>query len=93
MPTESKVPNLDALPPDELVKFAERYEGALFLRARELFPDRPKRYVGAARDLGHYARNMSVAWHLRAAGKVQSAVKYEEICDRIYQKLPRYARW
>ncbi len=93
MSTESKVPNLDAAGPDELTKFAERYEGALFTKARELFPDRPKRYVCAARDLGHYARNLSVAWKLRAEGKVQSAVKYEEICDRIFNNLPRYARW
>jgi hypothetical protein len=40
-----------------------------------------------------YAWNKSTAMILRAEGNIQTAIKYENICDKIYNKLPNYAAW
>lgn len=61
--------------------------------ARSLFPERPKGYMAATAALGHYAHNKAVAMRERAAGRIETAVVYETICDRIYERLPEYARF
>lgn len=60
--------------------------------ARELFPDRPKRYVESTVSLRCYADNKATAMECRLRGDIQSALMYEGICDRIYESLPDYAR-
>jgi hypothetical protein len=30
---------------------------------------------------------------LRAEGKISTAMTYEQICDRLYEELPEFARW
>lgn len=86
--------NLDAMTPEAL------WEWSTFCRqvrplgaARALFPGRPKGYVTATKDLGNYAINKAVAMKERLAGRIQSAKIYEAICDRIYARLPDYARF
>jgi hypothetical protein len=59
----------------------------------QLFPERPKGYVAATRALANYAANKSTAMRCRAKGEVQTAIMYEEICERIYKHLPEFARW
>lgn len=61
--------------------------------ARKLFRDRPKGYVTATRDLGHYAANLATARRCRERGQIESARAYERIADSIYDSLPSFARW
>ena len=61
--------------------------------AAELFPTKPARYVRVTRDLANYASNKGTALACRARGDIPAAQVYEGICERIYAKLPAYARW
>jgi hypothetical protein len=86
--------NLDAYgEPDDLMAFWQRHNGRSINAARELFPDRPHRYVRTARDLANYASNKATAMRCRARGDIATAQMYEGICERIYDALPAYARW
>lgn len=40
-----------------------------------------------------YTWNKSTAMRLRTEGKIDIAIKYEKICEKIYNKLPDYAKW
>ena len=87
--------NLDAMSHDELVNFADKFigNGVRPIRAaRKLFPERPKSYVESTRMLRCYAWNKATAISLRLEGKINGAISYEVICDRIYQELPDYAK-
>lgn len=93
--------NLDAhtIDPDELAHLAfvlGGYAGCVRYApsvARVLFPRRPRRYVATTADLAHYAWNKQAAMRCRLAGEIARAIVYETICDRIYDRLPEYARW
>lgn len=61
--------------------------------ARILFTERPKGYVTATRDLGHYCWNKTTAMACRRRGDIQSAIVYENICETIYNRLPGWAKW
>ncbi len=89
--TECSVPNLDCMYEDELRAFAVTQPSRK--KAREMFPTRPPGYTVAARNVGSYAANKATAMGLRASGEIAQALLYEEVCDRIYQKLPWFARW
>ena len=87
--------NLDSMEYDQLVDFAARFigHGVRPIRAaRELFPEQPKGYVESTRMLRCYAWNKATAVSLRIEGKIESAISYENICDRIYDELPDYAK-
>lgn len=88
---ESNVPNLDALPDDELRAFAVNAKNRS--TARELFPERPPLYTVAAQNLSHYAWNTLTARQCRTRGDIAAAQMYEGIADRIYNQLPPFARW
>ena len=85
--------NLDATDIDDLRAFHDRLRKHLVAEARKLFPDRPQGYLRAARTLKHYASNKATAMELRLAGKINDALTYEGICDRLYSQLPDFARW
>jgi len=94
--TDSNVPNLDAMTPADLWDFWKRCGmsgGVPYGVARDLFPARPMGYVRVVNHLKHYACNKAVAMELRADGKIDRALVYEQICDRIYEGLPDYAKW
>lgn len=94
--SKSGAPNLDAMFPDDLREFGTRatLRGIRPIAlARTLFPDKPKGYVRATRDLGHYAWNKATAMGLRERGEIARALSYEWICDSIYNNLPEFARW
>jgi hypothetical protein len=61
--------------------------------AELLFDGRHKGYMRAAKDVANYAANKAAAMRCRLSGDVQTALMYEGICNRIYDKLPSYARW
>ncbi len=87
-------PNLDGVDPAELWEFWQATNSVRPIRmARRLFPDRPKGYVSVTRDLGCYASNRATAMKCRVEGKISIAQDYETICDRIYSRLPEYAKW
>lgn len=44
-------------------------------------------------DLGDYAHNKADAMRQRLDGNIGAAVTHERLCDIIYKKLPRWARW
>jgi hypothetical protein len=45
------------------------------------------------RDLAEYARVKSNAMALREKGHIRSAQEAEAHCERIYNELPKWARW
>ncbi len=86
------VPNLDCMPSDnECFTFWNKHQNG---RAyRELFPQGGKGTKRAAADLAAYASNKGAAMGCRRRGDIQTALTYEDICDRIYDRLPEFARW
>jgi hypothetical protein len=87
--------NLDSMERDQLIDFAARFVGhgvRPIRAAKELFPEQPKGYVQATRDLRNYAWNKATAMACRLEGKIDTAIAYENICDRIYNELPEYAK-
>jgi hypothetical protein len=85
------VPNLDAVPADELMRFWNNYQSGR--NATSMFPAKPKGYKSATGDLANYASNKATAMQCRIRGEIDTALMYESICDRIYAKLPEYAKW
>lgn len=88
---QCNVPNLDALDKSELMLFWSN--ARTIKKARELFPTRPKGFYRASKDLANYAANKATAMSCRENGSIQTALKYEAICDKIYAALPYWARW
>ncbi len=89
----NNVPNLDAMEPDDLMKFWYRHNCKSRARARALFGEQFSGYINAMRDLANYASNKATAMQCRLRGDVQGALMYEGICERIYSELPPLARW
>jgi hypothetical protein len=85
--------NLDAMFPDDLMKFWNVYRHATKAQRLELFGRTGKGTVTAARDLANYASNKATAMQCRARGDISAAQMYEGICERIYSGLPEFARW
>ena len=85
--------NLDALDFDELDALWRGVSDHPRRYALWLFPHRPKHYVRAARLLALYAVESLQARRYRAQGHIADALKVEERCQVIYEKLPDYARW
>jgi hypothetical protein len=83
--------NLDAMGADELMGFWYRHQNGR--RARDIFPDGGKGTRKATDDLAAYASNKSAAIGCRLRGDIESALMYEGFCDRIYMRLPDFARW
>lgn len=87
------IPNFDAMTEDELMKFWSKYHRPRRKDAEELIGDRRKGFTNIAADLANYACNKSVAMKLRLEGKIETALNYEQQCDRIYERLPEDLRW
>ena len=89
----SSVPNLDAMDPNELWTIWRSWRFASRKMASRLFPDKPKGYVGTMQTLACYASNKATAMGCRLSGNIQSALVYENIADKVYDRLPEYAKW
>ncbi len=85
------VPNLDAEDTETLWAFQQHHQDGRHYR--EIFPAGGKGTKSAAGDLSCYAANKATAMVERLAGRTVSATIYEDICDRIYDGLPQWARW
>lgn len=90
---DNNAPNLDC----ETIEDLRELWGRLHKNPRkvgaELFPKRPGGYVRAAKGLAAYAINKATAMDCRFKGEIATALSYEEICDRIYSRLPSWAKW
>lgn len=53
----------------------------------------PRGAVRVVKDLANYACNKSVAMKEREQGRIKTALDYEGICERIYARLPDWAKW
>jgi hypothetical protein len=89
----SGAPNLDCMTDSDLAAFAESPLREPVRKARAMFPERPRGYVTARYDLNHYAWNLKAARYCRTRGDITGAQVYEDICERIYARLPEFARW
>lgn len=90
---ETGAPNLDAMPRSELQSFCRAIQLAPHVEARKLFPSKPRGYTMATKRLRAYATNIIEAQCFRERGEITAALEYEAVCERIYQRLPTFARW
>ena len=87
----NNVPNLDAMGAGELMEFWSKHRsGRKFL---DIFPDGGLLTMHSTAKLANYAANKATAMRCRLEGNIQTALKYEQICDRIYNELPEWAKW
>lgn len=87
------IPNLDAMPEDELWAFWKRYGRPRRADAAELIGDTRRGYTTICGKLAGYASNKATAISCRLRGDIQAASVYESICESIYQRLPEDCRW
>lgn len=93
---QTNVPNLDAMEPDDLMEFWFLHHGTHYSGGRNhrrLFPNGGKGTRKAAGDLAAYASNKATAMQCRLRGDIETALMYEGIADRIYARLPEFAKW
>jgi hypothetical protein len=56
-------------------------------------PQELREAAGVFTNLAEYARNKASAMENRLNGNIERALYYESLCDGIYRRLPRWARW
>lgn len=86
-----EVPNLDTMEPDDLMEFWKRHQHGR--NQRFLLPAGAKGCRRIVSDLANYAANKATAMRSRLDGNIETALKYESICESIYNGLPAAARW
>lgn len=91
----TNVPNMDAMTSDELWTFWKTYHRPGRKAVYTLFPLRTPRdgAYQATVDLASYASNKATAMECRLRGNIAAAKTYEDIADRIYDRLPTFAKW
>lgn len=85
--------NPDGMAVDDLVDMLHDLNPMTEEKASGLFPKKPRGYVLAAEGLVDYIKFKLEAMAARFNGDIQLALKYEQVLDRIYDSLPKYARW
>ena len=83
--------NIDCMDDVEMLAFWFKYQGGR--NYRELFPQGGNGSKTATADLANYAANKATAWGCRERGDIVIAQYYEDICSRIYRRLPPIAQW
>lgn len=85
--------NLDGMDQSELYTFITATRGSQPRRAaRRLFKGELSGVL-VVRWLNQYARNKVVAMACRERGEVETALRYEKVCEIFYNYLPEYAKW
>ena len=85
--------NLDGMDKSDLHHFIAATRGMNKTRAAgRMFKGLP-RASKVVHDLNNYAWTKLIAMNCREIGKIDKALSYEGICERIYNDLPEYARW
>ena len=85
--------NFDAMSEDDLMGFWLKYSRTSRAQAAELIGDRRKGFTVVAKQLANYASNKATAMACRVRGDIRAALVYEQICDSIYNHLPKDVRW
>lgn len=89
---ENLVPNLDCMESiAELMTFWQKHQRGR--ACAELFPQGGKGTRKACADLANYASNKATETRARLEGRMSDAQVFGNICERIYNKLPQFARW
>lgn len=83
--------NLDTWSPEDLLRFWKMHQRGY--RHRAVFPAGGRGTRIAVAGLASYAANKATAMICRARGDIGAAMMYEGICERIYSRLPGFARW
>lgn len=86
-----EVPNLDAMPAQDLQAFWDKHQNGR--KRADLFPAGVRGCRQATQDLANYAINKATAMKCREAGTIDVALSYERICDDIYKSLSTWAKW
>lgn len=87
------VPNMDGMWEDDLLDWWLDYRKPSRSKVAELVGSYSPRAARIVRSLARYAYWKSHAMRARLRGDITLAVQRENICERIYQSLPRRARW
>jgi len=86
--------NLDAMPEQDLWELTQSAKHKSTRHCAEVvFPDKPRGFTTAYRQLMTYAELKEQAMRWRRIGKITSAMQNEDQCERIYNRLPDYAKW
>ena len=85
--------NPDAMNQDEIQRWIEFIgPGSHPTIARQWFTGQRGMFKHA-RAVRNYLWNKTTAISCRLEGKIETAQRYESICDRIYTELPVEAKW
>lgn len=88
------VPNLDAMTQDQLKGFIAMYRNPRPDEAVKLTGQaEPETAMEIAKLLAVYATNKAHAMESRLKGDIGDALRHEEECDKIYDRLPDSVRW
>lgn len=87
------VPNFDAMTPQDLLTFYEKYKSRNRALAELLVGDTRAGYLALCQGLANYASNKAAAMGCRKRGDIIGARIYEKVCDDIYDRLPEDLRW
>lgn len=87
--------NLDGFfTPEELREFATSAQEHPFEMAETLFPERaPAHTMPVLKILEQYALRKAEAMSARISGRSDLALVLEAKAERLYEKLPEWARW
>lgn len=86
--------NLDGIDNIDILRaFAQAIDNHTRIEGRLLFPDMPVNYISATKQLKNYAWNKLTAMILRKEGYIERAKVYEDICEKVYNRLPEFAKW
>jgi hypothetical protein len=80
--------NLDSLSSEKLLELYQKIQSHPRIMAKELGLS-----VRDAKQYKAYAINKYTAMNCRTKGEIQAAMKYEDICDLIYGRMSKNARW
>lgn len=88
------VPNLDAMTADQLRGFIHMYMNPRPDEAVKLTGQaEPETAMEIAKLLAVYANNKAHAVESRIKGDMGEALRHEEECDKIYERLPDELKW
>lgn len=92
---EPGAPNIDcwSVDPDDIMKLGDCLNVQARHAGRIMFPSRPTGYVMVTHSLASYAYSKAAAMRCRVRGSMVQAQTYEGICERIYTRLPDWAKW
>lgn len=91
---DNHVPNLDAMTPDQLEGFVRMYMNPRPDEASRLTGQaEPETAMDIAKLLAVYANNKRKAMESRAKGEIGVALRHEDECDKLYDRLPDSVKW